>query len=132
MSVKWYEQDVLLRVENASAEFLLALGFQVEAEAKVRAPVDTGFLRNSSYVNGAGQNTFVPRHETLTSKKTGQTAEHETVGSAQSAEDGVAVGFGADYAVYVEAEQPFLYPALQSVAQQANGIIEAVGRKHFD
>lgn len=122
MSVKWYEQDVLLRVENASAEFLLALGFQVEAEAKVRAPVDTGFLRNSSYVNGAGQNTFVPRHD----------GDRETVGSAQSAEDGVAVGFGADYAVYVEANQPFLYPALQSVAQQAEGIIEAVGRKHFD
>lgn len=122
-NINWYEQDVIAKVADASAEFLLAMGFQVEAEAKVNAPVDTGFLRNSSYVNGAGQNTFTPR----------QDGDRETVSSIPTPADGeVVVGFAADYAVYVEAEQPFLYPALQRVASQANGIIEAVGKKHFD
>lgn len=131
--INWYEEDVLLAVDGASRDFLLAMAHQVIAEAKPNMPVDTGFLRNSDYVVGAGENTFTPKRATLKSRKTGQTAEHETVPSVPSPVDNeVIAGFAADYAVYQEIEQGFLHRALQSVAQQAQGIIQTAGKKHFN
>lgn len=122
-NINWYEQDVIAKVADASAEFLLAMAFQVEAEAKPNVPVDTGFLRNSSYVKGAGTDTFTPR----------QDGDRETVSSILTPADGeVVVGFAADYAVYQEIKNNFLHSALQRVAAQAGGIIESVGKKHFD
>jgi hypothetical protein len=123
VEVNWYQHDVMVTVGKAERDFLLALGFQVEAEAKPNVPVDTGFLRNSSYVNGAGTNTFSPRSDH---------GHNTTPEPAQPDDDKeIVVGFAAEYAVYVEVDQPYLYPALQRVAQQANGTIEAAGRKHL-
>lgn len=121
--VNWYQDKVMAAVKDAEQEFLLALAFQVEAEAKVNAPVDTGFMRNSSYVVGAGQNTFVPRHD----------GDKETTPSPATPQDDqeVVIGFAADYTIYVESTQPFIYPALQSVVAQAGGTIQAAGANHL-
>lgn len=125
--VRWYADDVMGIVDNANDEMLLALAYQVEAEAKVRAAVDTGFMRNTTYVNGAGTNTFAAKTQTNDNR------DYHTVSSAQAApEREVVVGVAADYAVYSEMEQPFLYPALVVVMNNAGGIIETVGKKHFD
>lgn len=120
--VDWYAEDVLLVVDDVTEEALLALAFQVEAEAKVNAPVDTGFLRNSSYVAGGDTNTF--RSQSANGRNTVNRAE-------PSPPNGAVVGFGADYSIFVESRQPFLYPAAQQVMQQAEGTIAAVGRRHF-
>jgi|GEM_PF-5403482 len=121
--IRWHERDVLIVFENASKDFLLAVAHQVEAEAKPGMRVDTGFNRNSSYVVGAGENTFQSRNE----------GTRSTVPTATQprTDDEIVVGFAADYAIYQELANPTLYPALVRVAQQASGIVDTVGRKHF-
>lgn len=121
--INWYEQDVMLAVEGATQDFLLAMAHQVIAEAKPNVPVDTGFLRNSDYVIGAGTNTFTPKHS----------GDKQTVSSPPTPQDDeVVAGFAADYAVYQEIQRSFLANALESVAQQAQGIIQTAGKKHFN
>lgn len=121
--VNWYENDLRIAIDNASDEFLKALALQITGEAKVDAPVDTGFLRNSDYVIAPGMNTFTPQDGP---------DGRSTVHSAPSVGDKEAVaGFAADYAIYVEMDHPFLYPALLRVQRQAGGIIEQAGRKHL-
>lgn len=124
--VNWYEQDVVVTANNAMEEALLALAFQIEAAAKVDAPVDTGFMRNASYVVGGDTNTFQVRSEEHNGRRY-ETATHPE----PAPPSGVTVGFAADYTIFVETQQPFLYPAAQRVASQAGGTIEAVGRRHF-
>lgn len=121
-TVNWYQEDVIVRVDGASAQSLLAIAFQIEAIAKTKAAVDTGFMRNSGYVVGADINTFVSRADD----------GYETVSSPEPAPPGGAtVGFAANYSIYVEQNQPFLYPAALAVQQDAGGIIESVGREFF-
>lgn len=121
-TVNWYEEDVILAVDGASAQALLAIAFQIEAIAKTKAAVDTGFMRNSGYVVGVDTNTFMDR----------DSDGHETVDHPEPAPPGGAtVGFAANYSIYVEQRQPFLYPAALAVQQEAGGIIEAVGRETF-
>lgn len=132
--VNWYEDDVLLVTDNANQEWLLALAFQVEAQYKVRAEVDTGFMRNATYVEGAGQSTFTARSAELESNKTGTTSTHKTITAPRQPEtDGeVVIGVGADYAIYSELRSNALYQALEAVATEAPAVIQSVGRKHFD
>lgn len=132
--VDWYANDVLLVVDNAQREMLLALAFQVEAEYKTRASVDTGFMRNSTYVQSAETSTFVPRTDTLTSRKTGRKQKRETISRPEVPKDDqeVIVGVGANYSIYREIEDGALHQALEAVAQQAPATIQEVGRVHFD
>lgn len=132
--IDWYEKDVIAVAEGASMEALLAMAFQVEAEYKIRAAVDTGFMRNTTYVQSAKTSTFQPKEQTLTSKRTGRKGKHKTVPNPEPAKDDkeVIVGVGANYAIYREIEDGALYAALQSVAQQAPATIQEVGKRHFD
>lgn len=124
--VNWYAEDVLAVVDGASAEMMEALAFQVEAVAKTKAAVDTGFMRNSGYVVTQGVNTFQARSEEIDGQ------QHDTVNNPEPAPpNGATVGFAADYSIFVETRQPFLYPALQQVMQTAGGTIESVGKRHF-
>lgn len=130
----WYEEDVLLVTDNANREWLLSLAFQVEAQYKVRAEVDTGFMRNSTYVEGAGESTFTARSAELESNRTGTTSTHETINTPRQPEaDGeVVIGVGADYAIYSELRSNALYQALEAVSAEAPAVIQSVGRRHFD
>lgn len=124
--VNWYEQDVLAVVDGATQEGLLAIAFQIEAIAKTKAAVDTGFMRNSSYVTGGDTNTFQASSQEINGR------QYETVSSPEPAPPGGAtVGFGADYTIYEESRQPFVYPAAVQAMQDAGGILETVGRQHF-
>lgn len=132
--VDWYTNDVLLVVDNATKELLLALAFQTEAEYKTRAKVDTGFMRNSTYVQGAEISTFVPKTDTLRSRRSGRIEKRETVGRAEQPKDDqeVIIGVGANYAVYREIEDGALHQALQAASQQASATIQEVGKRYFD
>lgn len=132
--VNWYENDVLLVVDNAQREMLLALAFQVEAEFKTRARVDTGFMRNSTYVQGAETSTFLPKTDTLRSRRTGRMEKRETVGRPEVPTDDqeVIIGVAANYALYREIEDGALHQALQAASQQAPATIQEVGKRHFD
>jgi hypothetical protein len=132
--INWHAQDVLLAADKAQREWLLRLAFQVEGEFKVRAAVDTGFMYNATYVNGAGESNFIAQEKTLRSEKTGQMGVHRTAPSPEQPQDDseVIMGVAADYAIYSEIRTNALYEALQAVAAQAPATITAVGRKHFD
>lgn len=117
--VNWYADDVKLAVQGVGRDALLAIAFQIIAEAKPDVPVDTGFLRNSDYVVGAGKNTFIAQ----------QNDDRRTVPNPPPTEDNeVIAGFAADYAIHVETRHPFLYPALLRVRQQVDGIIKQVSK----
>jgi hypothetical protein len=122
--INWHAQDVLLAADKAQREMLLRLAFQVEGEYKVRAAVDTGFMRNSTYVNGAGESSFIAQERD----------GHNTAPSPEqpSTDSEVIMGVAADYAIWSEILTNALYEALQAVAAQAPATITAVGRKHFD
>ncbi len=132
--VDWYANDVILVVDNATKEMLLALAFQTEAEYKTRARVDTGFMRNSTYVQGAETSTFTPKTDTLRSRRSGRIEKRETVGRAETPKDDqeVIIGVGANYAVYREIEDGALHQALQAASQQAAATIQEVGKRYFD
>lgn len=118
--VNWYGDDVALVIEGIAEEALLQMAYQIEAEAKIEAPVDTGFLRNSIYVHSKRASTF--RHQS-------NGDHYETIGSPPAAENGVVVvGAGALYAVYAEMRRSFLYVALQRMQRQFGGIIQSVAR----
>jgi hypothetical protein len=130
--VNWYGDKVLKQADAALKDVLETLGREVLQEAQDRAPVDTGFLKESGYIDAETVSTFQSRTATLTSPKTGQTRDYSTVASAPQRDDNTAsVGFAADYAIYVEGDQPFLYPALVSVSNRATGLIEKIVKDYF-
>lgn len=120
--VDWRGEEVVALLSSITLEGLLQAGYQVEAEAKIGAAVDTGFMRNSVYVHSDKASTFRARSEEIDGRL------HETTNAPPEPGDGVIVGVGADYAIYVEAEQPFLYPALVRVARQVGAMIQGEAR----
>lgn len=124
--VDWYADKVVLLLEGITYDSLLRLAYMIEAEAKIGAPVDTGFLRNTIYVHSKKGSTFQARSQELKSKKTGSSSVHRTAdGPASGDKDSIIVGVAALYAVYAEIRQPFLYPALQKLVRQFGAIIKA-------
>jgi hypothetical protein len=121
--VNWYAEDVKLAVQGVAMESLLAIAHQLIAEAKVDAPVETGFMRNSGYVVGAGDNTFIAQRDTANGR------DYATVDNPPPVADNeVVAGFAADYTIHVEERHPFIYPALVRVAQQVAGIVQKVDK----
>ncbi len=125
--VNWYDDEVIVAMKDATVEGLLKAAFQIEATAKPRMRVDTGFNRNNSYVAGGGVNTFQAKSQNT---KRGKRA---TVPTGQKPKDALEVitGFAANYAIYREIKDNALYSALVDVSQQMPGIIQSVGRGKF-
>lgn len=97
------------QIEPNSIDFVRAIGFQVEALAKMKAPIDTGALRNSIY--------------TATSTVNNPPAVSEEVLPIPSKQS-VYVGPSVEYGIYQELgtsqieAQPYLLPALREVENQ--------------
>lgn len=111
--------------------------FEIERRAKQKAPVDTGFLKNSIftkisgtiYVNGkAGDQPSAPpllRYSKRAKKEVKRAAvQFASTGSKSEGQGEVAVG--AEYAIYQEMgigeegarAQPFLVPAFDEVVRE--------------
>ena len=90
-------------------QMLKAIGFQVEAIAKMKAPIDTGALRNSIYVATKEENNSPVNSE-------------ETLPNPPN--NSIYVGPSVEYAIYQELgtsfmpPQPFMLPALREVERQ--------------
>ena len=134
------ELEKLIKEEPArAARIIKATAFQVEAEAKSRAPVDTGALKNSIYSNLYGQSglarmalqaqrkTVVMRRRA--SKRVRARAQRwadkryiplPQPGSVYEA----IVGPSVNYAIYLEfgtfrmAAKPYLKPAVEAARAQ--------------
>lgn len=134
-TVNWYENNVRLVVDDASDEVVNQLAFQVLGQARINiqqnGQIDTGFLLNSGYVVSENANTFGdtdPSGE-YQSRKSGDSVRRERVDQPRSPDDGGAVvGFAADYAIYQEMANSFLYTALEQVAAQAGAGLEVTPR----
>ncbi len=128
---------VLITVRKASQKALEAVAFQTEGRAKVKVrendQIDTGFMLNSLYTvtpKSTGYSSAKGAAETLTkSRRTGGEVDHSgDMAPEQRLPDGVAaaVVVGANYAIYQEVKQSFLYAGAEEAAKEAGGICERV------
>jgi hypothetical protein len=139
VEVKLYLDHVNVVVEDATAEVLkrLALRIQERAQLNIREndQIDTGFMVNSIYtVFGDGDTYGQARTdaESQTIGAGGRQVDHTgDMAPAQSLEDGAAAGVivGANYAIYQENINPFLYPAAEKAAAEFGGEAETVYRE---
>lgn len=125
VKIDWYGEDAMLLLENASAEILTRLAFYVEAEAKTRANVDTGFMRNAIYAVAPGVNNRVQAEATAHAAAEGRVM----AGTPAIADDEAAVHGAASYTIDQEMRVGFMYGGLQAAQAVAPGIIAAVGRE---
>jgi hypothetical protein len=121
--VDWYANDVILRVEGATDELLTRLAFYVEGEAKIEAPVDTGFMRNAIYAIGVDQN-----HRSAAEAESSMAADRELAPYPDLKPHEAAVHGAAEYTIYQEMVRSFFYRALEKARAEAPGIIQEVGR----
>jgi hypothetical protein len=119
--MNWYGDKVKLEVKRDGAKALLAIGFQVEGQAKVNitnnGQVDTGFMRNSVYTTGGGQSNYSQAAHSgeYTSQKQGDTVDRTLAPELSAGGDDVYVVVGASYAIYQELANSFLFRALEQV-----------------
>lgn len=101
---------LIVRIPANKRQLVKSVAFQVEALAKMKAPVDTGALRNSIYTSL--QSTNNPPSEAT---ETLPTPDNDVT---------AFVGPSVEYAIYQELgthamqAQPFLLPALREVERQ--------------
>ena len=128
MPVDWYEREVLLKIAGATDEALTALAFHGEALAKVNiqanGQIDTGFMLNSTY--GLGP---TGSHRAEAEAEAAAVAERQMAGPPSLEEDQAAIHAAAEYAIYQELANSFLYRAVEQLQEEAGGIIEDVARR---
>lgn len=104
---------LISRIPGNKRQLVKSVAFQVEALAKMKAPVDTGALRNSIYTSLKDDNN--PPSESTETLPTPDTDVKAFVGPS------------VEYAIYQELgtsfmeAQPFLLPALREVERQLEG-----------
>ena len=135
--------EVIAAKDAAVMRALEAIGLQAEGYAKLKAPVDTGLLRNSITHAVAGSSPAISSyksnetHATTEATKRAGTAgkpvavvEGKYSGAVPGGEAAVYVGTNVEYAPYVEygtrltKAQPFLKPAVQDHAEEYKRIAE--------
>lgn len=109
--IVWNGDKLLQLVGEGLRLSLDAIALQVIAEAQPNVPVDTGFLANSGYVVGPNVNTY--------SRNGDKSEPQRAVG-----ENEAIAGFSAEYALIVELDDPYLYPALERVNGQVPSILK--------
>lgn len=122
MTVNWYANNVKADVRDRSRKAKLKVAFQIEGQAKINitenGQVDTGFMRNTVYVTGSGQSNYgnAASSGEYTSAKQGDSVPREIAPEVNATGDDVYVVVGANYAIYQEGGNSFLYRALEQVA----------------
>ena len=97
------------RIPGNRKKAIKAVGFRVEALAKMKAPVDLGNLRNSIYMRSSEENPV---------------SEIATEELPKPPESSVYIGPSVEYGIYQELgtsvmdAQPYLLPALREVESE--------------
>jgi hypothetical protein len=131
-TVEWRGREVMLILEKATADALEAAAFSVEGKAKqnivANDQVDTGFMLNSVYAIGQGSKGL-DNYQKASSQAGGKNPDGKMLNKEQPPDDGLTalVAVGAEYAIYQEIQNSFLYRALeQEVADFGGKLIEKV------
>ena len=114
----WYGESVVLAVGLVADAFLLQVAAYIESEAKVRANVDTGFMRNSIYFTGPGLDT-----RTEAEAKASAAADRPMAPVVKVEEHTAAVHCAAKYAIAQETLNGFMYRGLEKGVQATGGMI---------
>ena len=126
-------------VGEASEEVLKQFAFRVieRAQANIRQndQIDTGFMVNSLYAiwgDGSDYDAVKAAADPLkTGHKSGREVNEERMAQEASLKTGAqaAVVVGANYAIYQEARNEFLWPAAEATAGEFDGQAEKVYKK---
>ena len=104
--------NIIARSDRNNKNFVKAIGFSVEALAKMKAPIDLGNLRNSIYTATEDSNNMP------------EVAELDREQLPNPKDGSVYIGASVEYGIYQELgtkimeAQPFLIPALREVEDQ--------------
>jgi hypothetical protein len=128
---KFYLDKIKVTVQGATQKALEALAFQIEGQTKVNITtnnqVDTGFMLNSVYtLTPEGQRSSTWENGEYLSQKTGEKVARQAVAAPSLNGAAAAVGVGAEYAIFQEAANSFLYRAGEQIAPQAGGVMEPI------
>jgi hypothetical protein len=133
--IDWFEEEVSFQIKGATDESIRAAAFWIESEARQNIQrnnqIDTSFMINSGYVRTEKDSTY---SETQSSgqftNKQGDPVERDRAPQIQLPKGQTAlVAFGANYTLWQELIQPFLFPALEAAKRQTGGIIEKTAKK---
>lgn len=131
--VDWYEDEVMLRLEDATDDLLKQAAFQMEAHTKTNirnnGQVDTGFMMNSVYaIYPDGSDSYDATNASGKYQNRSGDSVERNLAPRRTLEDdaGAGVAVGAEYAAYQEQQNSFLYRALEQVQEEVGGIIETV------
>lgn len=131
--VIWHGDRVKLALHAALQAMVAAAAFEVEALAKVNitnnGQVDTGFMRQSVYASTPKGSTTPAASGVFYSTTEQRLVERTALPSSATPGDTSAiVAVAAEYGIYQEIAQPYLYPALERVASSYGGQIVAAGK----
>lgn len=114
------------RAQAGIEEVAYAVREQARRNLEENNQIDTKFLYNSIYVaTPNGTSPIHPDGEYRSLKGNGVVRRES--GAIVSVDEGAFVGAAASYAIFPEMNQPYLFPALESVAgAQAEGLLTAL------
>lgn len=128
--INWYSDKVEVHFADVSRRAMEAVAALIDQQAKINIvtndQVDTGFMVNSVYFRSKEASSYGAAKSATASLPT----KSKGLNLAPMAElpEGyeALVCVGANYAIFQEMANPFLYPALLKAAGQAGGTIEKV------
>lgn len=142
-------------LEKSASQVVRKTAFDIQAKAASRAPVDTGFLRNSIYVTGTGFNTYgraVQKAKPLKTKgvitrrrlqgyvkRVARQRQQEAMMLAElpppPEPTSAYVAVGASYGVFSEfgttrqAAKPYFFPAVEAARPGFDAAMNAIQAK---
>jgi hypothetical protein len=130
--VNWYKEEVIAHFTGLNRKGLAAVAARIEGQAKINIvandQVDTGFMLNTVYhVAEDGSSYGQTDSGGYYTNQEGQQVQREAAPEAPlPAGYDALVAVGANYAIFQEMAESFLYQALLDVAAEAGSIIETV------
>jgi len=133
MAVDWYGEELMLHIKEATDVMLTTAAFAVVGQTQVNIEnnkqVDTGFMKNTVYaVAPGGEKGGIRSPGQYKSKKEDRMVSRNAAPQRSPKQDGALVGVAAEYALYQEMRNSFLYRALEQVAGSQGGEIVAAGK----
>lgn len=118
--------EIAAQIDEAASKVVKKTAFDLQAQAQARAPVDTGFLKNSIYVEMQETSTYGqvqdPEGDQTLLPEVERPHERTTAIVAVAANYGVYVEYGTSHAP----AQPYLTPAAENVKPEFERAMDKV------
>lgn len=123
--INWYREKVLAALKDAEGEVLATLAFRAleHAMTNVQAndQIDTGFMLNSGYAVSSKRDNYAEAMADAAAR-----APREAAPKVQPGQNESIAGFAAEYAVYQEMRQTFLFKGAEQAGDELGAIIRTV------